>query len=227
MNSFKPDEHLANLAALGWLSKQPADFQSRMWELGRLTPLRRGRRLYTAGDDPDALYGLNEGLLDIAIPMLRGEECVVHRATPGFWIGDGALLPGAPRTLSVEAATDCVLFRIAFSDLRRHLSRTPGDWEYLHRLATINGTLAVRILSEVLSLSPRARVARLLLRVSSPEDTVDSTHEELGRLAGMSRATFRRSLSRLIASGAIQTSYGVLRIVDRSAVEREANVDES
>jgi hypothetical protein len=43
----------------------------------------------------------------------------------------------------------------------------------------------------------------------------------------MSRATFRRSLSRLIASGAIKTRYSFLKIVNRSAVENEANVDDS
>jgi CRP/FNR family cyclic AMP-dependent transcriptional regulator len=214
---------LDSLSEAGWLSEQPSDFQLRVTKLGRWTSVPRGRQLYFAGDESDALYGLDKGLLDLAIPIIDGEECVVHRAKAGFWIGDGALPPGAPRTLSVRAVTDCRLFRVPFPVLRRHLAETPGDWEYLHRLATLNGILAVRILSEILSLPPTARVARLLLRVSASDGTVDSTHEELGRLAGMSRATFRRSLSRLIASGAVETKYSALKIVDRPAVETAAN----
>ena len=220
-------ERVDTLSETGWLSKQPNDFQMRILELGRWTTVPRGQRLYSAGDEPDALYGIGAGHLDLAIPILRGEECVIHRAGKGFWIGDGALPPDAPRTLSVEAATDCRLFRITFPSLRRHLAKSPADWEYLHRLSTMNAILSVRILSETLSLSPRARVARLLLRTASPDGTVQATHEELGRLAGISRATFRRSLSRLIASGAIETRYNFLRIVDRSAVENEAGADES
>lgn len=220
-------ERLDTLSETGWLSKQPNDFQMRILELGRWTTVPRGQRLYSAGDEPDALYGIGAGHLDLAIPILGGEECVIHRAGKGFWIGDGALPPDAPRTLSVEAATDCRLFRIPFPSLRRHLAKSPADWEYLHRLSTMNAILSVRILSETLSLSPRARVARLLLRTASPDGTVQATHEELGRLAGISRATFRRSLSRLIASGAIETRYNFLRIVDRSAVENEAGADES
>ena len=221
-----PFDQLETLAETGWLSKQPDDFQLRVLELGRWTTIPRGRRLYSAGDEPDALYGIGTGHLDLAIPILGGEECVIHRASQGFWIGDGALPPEAPRTLSVEAATDCRLFRIPFPSLRRHLAQSPADWEYMHRLSTMNAILSVRILSEALSLSPSARVARLLLRTASPDGTVQATHEELGRLAGISRATFKRSMSRLMASGAIETGYSFLRIVDRSAVETEANTDE-
>lgn len=218
-----PIEKFENLAKTGWLSMQPDDFQSRILGLGRWTTIPRGRRLYAAGDDPDALYGLETGLLDLAIPIVGGEECVIHRGNPGFWIGDGALIPGTMRTLSVEAAAECRLFRIEFSVLRRHLAQTPADWEYLHRLATLNGILSVQILSEVISLPARARVARLLLRVMSPDGNVASTHDELARLAAMSRATFRRSLSALVTSGAIKAGYKSLTIVDRAAVQREAN----
>ena len=220
-----PNLRLDNLMKEGWLSEQPADFQLRIAELGRWTSLPGGRQLYSAGDEPDALYGIDTGLLDIAIPIIGDEECVIHRARSGFWIGDGALIPGAPRTLTVEAVTDCRLFRIPFPVLRRHLAENPADWEYMHRLSTLNATLAVRILSEVLSLPPSARVARLLLRLAAPDGTVASTQEELGRLAGMSRATFGRSLSRLIASGAIETRYNEIKIVDLDAVKAEAKLD--
>ena len=219
-----PTWRLDHLSRVGWLSEQPEDFQLRMAELGRWTSIARGRQLYSAGGKADALYGIGTGLIDIAIPILADEQCVVHRATAGFWIGDGALIPDAPRTLSVEAVTDCRLFRIPFPVLRRHLAETPGDWEYIHRLSTINATLAVRILSEVLSLPPSVRVARLLLRLAAPDGTVASTHEELGRLAGMSRATFRRSLSQLIGTGAVETRYNVIKITDLSAVEAQAKI---
>lgn len=222
-----PTSRLDNLTKSGWLSEQPPDFQARMAELGRWSSVPAGRCLYSAGDEPDALYGIDAGLLDIAIPIIGDEECVIHRARAGFWIGDGALIPGAPRTLTVEAATECRLFRIPFPVLRRHLAENPADWEYMHRLSTLNATLAVRILSEVLSLPPSVRVARLLLRLASPDGTVASTHEELGRLAGMSRATFRRSLSRLIATGAVETRYNAVKISDMSAVEAEAKLGTS
>lgn len=220
-----PHLRLDNLTKAGWLSEQPADFQLRMAEIGRWRSIPGGRHLYSAGDEPDALYGIGTGLLDIAIPIIGEEECVIHRARAGFWIGDGALITGAPRTLTVEAVTDCRLYQIPFPVLRRHLAENPADWEYMHRLSTLNAILAVRILSEVLSLPPSVRVARLLLRLASSDGTVASTHEELGRLAGMSRATFGRSLTRLIATRAIETRYNEIKIVDLHAVEAEAKLN--
>jgi CRP/FNR family cyclic AMP-dependent transcriptional regulator len=212
------------LRQVGWLSMLPSDVQERFLKLGRDVSVPRGKLLYSAGDEPDAIFGIEDGLLDLAIPILDTEECIIHRGTPGFWIGDGALVQGTPRTLTVEAATDCRLLSISFVALRKHLSEIPGDWEYLHRLSTFNGILAIRILAEVLSLSPGARIARLLLRLAKPDGTVASNQEDLGRLAGMSRATFRRAISRLTASGAIQMKYSTVKIMDRSAVERQARL---
>jgi len=220
-----PKDQLHNLSKVGWLSEQPVDFQIRMAALGRWKSVPGGMLLYSAGDEPDALYGIDTGLLDIAIPIVGDEECVVHRANVGFWIGDGALIPNAPRTLTVEAAADCRLFSIPFPLLRRHLAENPGDWEYMHRLSTLNATLAVRILSEVLSLPPTVRVARLLLRLSTSGGTITSTHESLGRLAGMSRATFGRSLARLIEAKAIETRYNAIKISNLAIVEAEAKLD--
>lgn len=216
---------LDNLLKEGWLSEQPEDFQQRMASLGRWVSVPEGKQLYSAGDKPDALYGIDAGLLDLAIPIIDDELCVIHRARTGFWIGDGALSPMAQRTLTVEAAANCRLFRVPFTQLRRHLAENPADWEYMHRLSTRNATLAIRILSEVLSLPPGVRVARLLLRLMSRDGTVVSTHEELGRLAGMSRATFGRTLSRLIASGAIETRYNKIIIIDLDVIEAEAKLD--
>jgi DNA-binding GntR family transcriptional regulator len=48
------------------------------------------------------------------------------------------------------------------------------------------------------------------------------TQEELGRMAGMSRAAFRRAFTALIEAGAVRTEYGGVQIADRAALERAA-----
>ena len=45
--------------------------------------LARGETLYSVGDDPNAMFGLEEGFLDLAIPIAADEEVVIHRAPPG------------------------------------------------------------------------------------------------------------------------------------------------
>lgn len=223
MTTRKPGPFdLGILGSTGWLAAQPADFRDRMAGIGRWMALSRGKALYEVGEAPQAIYGLSEGLFDISIPIGPDEEVTVHRAPPGFWIGDGALLSGLPRLLSVRAAADCRLFRIPHAALVRSLGEHPGDWMYLHRLSTLNGTLCMERLAEVLALPTRARFARLLLHIAQPDGTVQATQEELGRMAGMSRAAFRRAFRSLIRAGALETGRGTIRIHDRAALERAA-----
>jgi CRP-like cAMP-binding protein len=216
-------QRLRTLAETGWLSLQPPEFQDRMIAIGRWIAVPRGRALYVLGEAPDAVFGLGSGLLDISLPV--GEEDVtVHRAPPGFWVGDGALLSGVPRMLTVVAATECEVFRIPHAPLRRVLEENPGDWRCLHHLATMNGLLATQALAEALVLPPGPRFARLILRLALADGTVPATQEEMGRMAGMSRAAFRRAFGSLIAEGVLTTGRGKVRIHDRAALERVAGI---
>ena len=105
----------------------------------------------------------------------------------------------------------------------RLLADHPQDWPSFAALAHRNGTMAIRALGEVLALPPRARFARLLLRIADAEGRVRATQEELGRLAGMSRAAFRRAFADLIAAGVVEMEYAGLVILDRTALQAEAD----
>jgi CRP/FNR family transcriptional regulator, cyclic AMP receptor protein len=74
----------------------------------------------------------------------------------------------------------------------------------------------------VISLPPRARFARALLRLTSSAGAVHVTQDELGRMVGMSRATFRRSFAALISKGIVEVEYGRILIHNLPALEIEA-----
>lgn len=216
---------LRSLPGTGWLSEQPLEFQCRFALSGRWTTLRRGEFLYTFGDIPNAIYGLGEGLLDLSIPIAGDEEVTIYRAGPGFWIGDSALLAETTRSMSVVAVRECRVFRVPVDAVLRQLATHPEDWPCFFRLSHMNASLALRIHAEVLSLPPKIRFARMLLRLASSDGSVRATQEELGRMAGMSRAAFRRAFTMLIAVGAVRTEYGSIWIVDRAAIQRVARPD--
>jgi CRP/FNR family transcriptional regulator, cyclic AMP receptor protein len=217
---------LGPLQQLGWLAEQPADFQERIARAGRWKTLAAGQHVYALGDPPDALYGLAEGMLDVAVPTSTGEVITFYRAEPGFWVGDSAALAQTSRSISVTAATDCRLFQVPVAELRRMLRAHPGDWHHFYLLSHRNATMATRVVADLLSLSPKARFARMLLRLADADGIVQITHEELGRMAGMSRASFRRAFADLIDSKAVRTDYGRVRILDRAALEREIAPDQ-
>ncbi len=216
---------LSSLPTEGWLHEQPLAFQTRMAMAGRWMTVPRGGMIYTIGDAPDALFGLGQGLLDVSIAIGGDEEVTIYRAKPGFWIGNSALLAERNRGVTVSAATDCRVFRIPINAVRRNLANNPEDWPCFFRLSHNNTMLALRVHAETLSLPPRARFARMLLRLASDDGTVRVTQEDLGRMAGMSRAAFRRAFATLIEVGAVRTDYGGLRIVDHAALERAAQPD--
>jgi DNA-binding IclR family transcriptional regulator len=70
------------------------------------------------------------------------------------------------------------------------------------------------------SLSPRARIARILLRLALPDGSVPGNQEDLGRLLGMARSSVRRALSSLIEIGAVTSGYGTIAIRDRTILEK-------
>ncbi len=216
-------QQLRALAETGWLSLQPPDFQDRMIAIGRWTAVARGKALFVLGEPPDAVFGLGSGRLDVSVPV-GDEDVVVHRAPPGFWIGDGALLSRVSRFLTVTAATDSEVFRIPQAALWRILDEHPSDWRYFHHLATLNAVLATQALAEALALPARPRFARVLLRLAQVDGTINATQEELGRMAGMSRAAFRRAFGTMIAAGILEVRRGRVHIHDRAALEQEANL---
>jgi CRP/FNR family transcriptional regulator, cyclic AMP receptor protein len=153
------------LASVGWLSGESAEFRARVSAIGRWISLSRGESVYEAGDEPMAIYGLGEGLLDVLVPLGEDEEVLIHRAPPGFWIGDGTILTGAKRAVSVRTARDSRLFAVPGGAPKQQLSLFPEGWVALQRLSARNAQLAVTALAEVLALPP-LRLAPAALRIT-------------------------------------------------------------
>jgi CRP/FNR family cyclic AMP-dependent transcriptional regulator len=217
-----PVPKLGVLGHIGWMADQPKDFQWRMAKLGRWISVHRGQPVYTIGDQADGIFGLGEGLLDVSVMLDSGREVVLHRGTPGFWIGDAALLGQSVRTLGVTAASDCQVFKLPASTVLRSLEENPRNWICFYRLSHINVMISLKTLGEVISLPPRALFARALLRLATPEGQVRMTQEELSRMVGMSRTSFRRALAALIEDGVIELDYGAILIRNLAALDRES-----
>jgi CRP-like cAMP-binding protein len=73
----------------------------------------------------------------------------------------------------------------------------------------------VTLLAEVLALTPRARLARIVLRLEDEDSRVEVRQDDLARLLGMTRSSLQRALASLVETGAIAPGYGRLDILDR------------
>jgi CRP/FNR family transcriptional regulator, cyclic AMP receptor protein len=216
----KPARRLGILGRTGWLSRQPDDFQTLIAQLGRWREFTAGEVLYFAGEEASWMVGLAEGILEVTFPLVSDEPVVIHRAEPGFWTGEMSVLPGQTRLISIAAATNVRVFVVSASSIHRILTADPRHWKSLFDLSLLNSRIAVTLLAEALALSPRARVARILLRLAGADGAVPGSQEDLGRLLGMTRSSVRRALTSLIELGAVESGYGRLSVRDRAALER-------
>lgn len=208
------------LDKIGWLSDQPQEFQRWIALNGRWRRYAKGQVLYLADDEPDGLYGLARGVLEVTFPLSGDEPVAIHRSEPGFWIGEAAILSSEPRMVSLTAATESLVYFVPVGPLRRLIEAEPRYWKPLYEQSNRNTRTAVTLLAEAMSLSPRARLARLLLRVADERGEVPGSQADLGRLVGMTRSSMRRSLASLTEAGAIRCGYGTISIVDYARLAR-------
>lgn len=86
--------------------------------------LTAGQTVVRQGDSGDCLYVLGEGILEVEID--RGEASPIRdRIAPGEVFGEMSMLTGAPRSASVRALLDSVVYEINRTDLDPILQRRP------------------------------------------------------------------------------------------------------
>jgi small-conductance mechanosensitive channel/CRP-like cAMP-binding protein len=105
----------------------------------RLRTVPRGSCLVRAGEEGDSMFLLAEGVLSVRRDDPRdGDVVELALLNPGQFFGEGSLLTGEPRSASVMAATECVLFEIEKASLEPLLSRHP------ELLESLSNTMAAR-----------------------------------------------------------------------------------
>jgi CRP-like cAMP-binding protein len=88
----------------------------------RLLP--RGTTIVRQGEAADSLFILAEGALDVRMER-AGTELALDRMVPGDIFGEMSLLTGQPRSATVTAATETVVFEIGKHHLDPILQRRP------------------------------------------------------------------------------------------------------
>jgi len=86
------------------------------------------KNVVTQGDKGTSMFLLVEGLLHVLAKSEvddEGEDVLVGAITPGQFFGEMSLLTGEPRSATVQAATDCVMYEITKEHLEPLLVARP------------------------------------------------------------------------------------------------------
>ncbi|MFB4304498.1 Crp/Fnr family transcriptional regulator [Actinomadura sp. GTD37] len=216
---------------LAWLD--PADLRTLLTG-GELVSFERGRPLVREGEPPGSVFLLLSAVVKVTTTARpggsdAGPSTLVAIRGSGDVVGELSMLDNGPRSATVTATPKgCLTVRLTAESFQERTRSRPGIRDAL--LSAVSAKLrdATQRGSEVTTLPPIARLARVLITLN---DRYGQTHEarggrvhvlnltlnqqELGALAAVSsRATMSRLLRELRDGGIVRTRNREIVIVD-------------
>ena len=213
----------AFLAAHGWLSYTTADFRAAVLARTVLHEFGKGEPVYRAGDPLGGIWALVDGAVEIESGSPDFAPHLMHFGVPGFWFGEGPLVFGVRRLVTVTASRASTLVTLPLGDCHAILEVDPGNWRWIALLCGMTTELAAGVVADLLLRDPVQRTAALLLRLAGvrskvfPSDSptpIYLSQEKLAGLVNLSRNSIIPVLREFERSGYIEISYGSIRLTN-------------
>lgn len=166
----------------------------------------------------DEFYYLKSGRVRIFLSSESGTEKTLTVLESGNIFGEAAFFDGMPRVSCAKALISSQIIPITRDSLMNCFRKEPQL--AMNLLTYLSQT--IRMLSAQVDtmtfLQADQRLARLLLKLADATGTVRATHEDLAGLAGVSRVTVSRILSRFSSEGWTGSGYGTVTVCDFSGL---------
>jgi CRP/FNR family transcriptional regulator/CRP/FNR family cyclic AMP-dependent transcriptional regulator len=186
---------------------------SALSNIARFHFYKKGEYFFARDDIGIYFFVLQKGLARVVIEGEEGREVTLSILHPGDFFGEMSLLDGKPRSASVVAQEECKALMISRDNFLKFIQRYP---EVGIKILT---TLSERLRKTDQQVETLAffradqKMADLLLKLKDEYGVkkkkgilidLKLTHSEIGSLAGMTRETSNRVLSRFIKKGWIK-----------------------
>ena len=208
----------------GWFSQRSDATRAKLSAIAKLRNFTKDELVYLASDAPNGVFGLVSGSFNISFPRGDGQDYTLHRAGPGFWVGDLALFSRGPRLVSVRAAEPTQMVQLPANDLARLVRDDPHLYADFYALTYENFQTVYRIIVNLAIPSTDKRIAdRLLLEVETRGDGdnwISLSKPELARLVAVSLPTLQRVMRRFAGAGLVTNGYARIQVMDRDALVR-------
>lgn len=218
------------LAGAAPFSALPADARAALCQSPRVT-LGRGEILFSAGDRAEALYIVLSGEIALEIDGADGKSICVSSLKSGGVFGELSILDGKPRSVGARAAAPTALLSIKAATFLA-LIRTHPDFalailrDLAAKVRSTNGQV-----SGLSFQSLRSRVAGLIVSLSdagaNAAPALAMTQHELAGRLGASREKVNGHLQAMQTAGAIRLARGQIEILNRSALRRFSEAENS
>lgn len=95
--------------------------------------VKRGKAVFRQGDVSDAMYFIESGMVNVQLELDGGKVLRLKKMGPGTAFGEMGIYTSAPRSASIVAAEDCVLYRLSTNVLHKLQAKAPHFTAAIHR----------------------------------------------------------------------------------------------
>ena len=199
-----------------YLPLTPADLKA-LADAGSYVDKYPGTHLFKEGEDSAAAFVVQSGDVELYRNRAAGRR-VVGRVRSGAVIGDIAMFQGQPYISSAKAISRVRAFRLERSRLLPLLIEHPViamRW-LVAGLSQLEATQqrVIRLMHRTV----REQVAEVLLDEADDFGEVHLSQTSLADLLGASRQSVNEALAGFRVSGAIETGYRVIRVLDEDSL---------
>jgi CRP/FNR family transcriptional regulator, cyclic AMP receptor protein len=175
--------------------------------------VKAGRVLFSAGEDGNGCYLLQEGLMKVSVGLSRQNQRVIAVLVPGAVAGELSMIDGSPRSADVTAIKDSKLRFVSRAEFHTFADDHPELFRHLmpiivRRLRDTNSAVA-----ETTFLSLKGRVARAVLGMAEAfgrdvgADRILISHKitqgDVAAMAGIARENASRIINEWVRGGVI------------------------
>jgi CRP-like cAMP-binding protein len=186
------------------LAGQSAAQLAAIAQLARRQRFKRDDVIYVEGDPADALYVIVSGQVRVRVTSPEGRQVVVLLLQAGESFGESALLDGAPRTATIEAAEPTEVIVVSREDFLRLSTQSPQIVMGLLRVMARRLRETETLAAEMAFLGVAPRLAKKLLALAEAHGrrtpagiTLDLrlTQQDLAAMIGATRESVNKQLT--------------------------------
>ena len=218
------------LPRTGFLAHASAELTETLERLAQPVTLDAGETLFEQGDPGAALYAVTSGTLEISVLSEDGRKFALDVMRDGAVLGEIALFDPGPRTATVTATEPTELLRIRNADLLREIRVAPELGIDMIVLAGQRMRWMNRQITEQVFLPMQTRLARKVLYLTDKSDPASDllslSQSELADFVGATREAVSKALSEWKKMGAVSSSRRGIQILDRTALQVLADLDQ-
>ncbi|NNL65983.1 MAG: Crp/Fnr family transcriptional regulator [Myxococcales bacterium] len=182
--------------------------------------------IFLEDETGDYMYVVREGRVKVVRQLPSGKEAILAFHDAGEYFGEMSLLDGGTTPASVIAVAPTTILSLSRRDFRNLLGNAAVNEALLRMLCQRCREAWSQV--EILTLHhAEARIRSLVHQLCQGKGTEDEggvrinsrmTHRELADMAGITRESASRAVSRLQKLGLLRVEEGLLRVPDPAAL---------